>query len=148
MKGKAAIVQDAEAYQHLLDIAARADPEEGIRQGRGDAKQGKVRPARQVLRTLKPEMAYLVYLTARTERDLAQPFGEIDAKHSEAALKWNRGLKQAILSLEAQGPLPAQSYSERQSWTIVEFMETSLFLKLNFRTPLLQPHWRSDWYNC
>lgn len=34
VKGKAAaIVQDAEAYQRLLDVAARADAEEGIRQG-------------------------------------------------------------------------------------------------------------------
>jgi prevent-host-death family protein len=48
VKGKAAaVVQDAEAYQHLLDIAARADPEEGIRQGLDDAKKGKVRPARE-----------------------------------------------------------------------------------------------------
>ena len=48
VKGKAAaVVQDAEAYQHLLDIAARANPEEGIRQGLEDAKQGKVRPARE-----------------------------------------------------------------------------------------------------
>ena len=42
VKGKAAaIVQDAEAYQHLLDIAARADVLEGIRQGLEEAKQGK-----------------------------------------------------------------------------------------------------------
>ena len=35
VKGKAeAIVQDAGAYQRLLDIAARADAREGIRQGR------------------------------------------------------------------------------------------------------------------
>src|SRR5438132_12869389 len=48
VKGKAAaIVQDAEAYQLLLDIAARADANEGIRQGLEDAKQGKIRPARQ-----------------------------------------------------------------------------------------------------
>jgi prevent-host-death family protein len=47
VKGKAAaVVQDAEAYQRLLDIAARADVEEGIRQGLMDAKQGKVRSAR------------------------------------------------------------------------------------------------------
>ena len=46
VRGKAAaVVQDAEAYQRLLDIAARADPEEGIRQGLEDARQGKVRPA-------------------------------------------------------------------------------------------------------
>ena len=48
VKGKAAaIVQDAEAYQRLLDIAARADAEEGIRQGLEDSKQGKVRSARE-----------------------------------------------------------------------------------------------------
>ena len=48
VKGKAAaVVQDAEAYQHLLDMADRADPREGIRQGLADAKQGKVRPARE-----------------------------------------------------------------------------------------------------
>jgi prevent-host-death family protein len=44
VRGKAAaIVQDAEAYQHLLDIAARADVLEGIRQGLEEAKQGKGR---------------------------------------------------------------------------------------------------------
>jgi len=48
VKGKAAaIVQDAEAYQRLLDIAARADAEEGIRQGLESAKKGKPRPARE-----------------------------------------------------------------------------------------------------
>jgi len=48
VKGKAAaVVQDAEAYQRLLDIAAQADAEEGIRQGLEDAKEGRVRPARE-----------------------------------------------------------------------------------------------------
>jgi prevent-host-death family protein len=48
VKGKAAaIVQDAQAYQRLLDIAARADAEEGIRQGLEDIREGKVRPARE-----------------------------------------------------------------------------------------------------
>jgi prevent-host-death family protein len=48
VNGKAAaVVQDAEAYQRLLDIAARADAEEGIRQGLEDARKGKARPARQ-----------------------------------------------------------------------------------------------------
>lgn len=48
VKGKAAaVVQDAEAYQHLLDIAAHVDAEEGIRQGLEDAKKGKVRPTRE-----------------------------------------------------------------------------------------------------
>ena len=40
VKGKAeAVVQDAEAYQRLLDIAALADAREGIRQGMGQALQ-------------------------------------------------------------------------------------------------------------
>ena len=49
VKGKAAaIVQDAEAYQRLLDIAARADSEEGIRQGLDDVAHGRTRPAKDV----------------------------------------------------------------------------------------------------
>jgi prevent-host-death family protein len=48
VKGKAAaVVQDAEAYQHLLDMAARALASEGIRQGLRDAGRGKLRPARE-----------------------------------------------------------------------------------------------------
>lgn len=43
----AAVVQDAEACQRLLDIAAQMDVEEGIRQGLEDAKKGKVRRARE-----------------------------------------------------------------------------------------------------
>jgi prevent-host-death family protein len=48
VKGRAAaIVQDAEAYQRLLDIAAQANAEEGIRQGLDDAKKGRIRPAQE-----------------------------------------------------------------------------------------------------
>jgi prevent-host-death family protein len=48
VKGKAAaIVQDAEAYQRLLDIAARADAQEGIRQGLDDVAHGRTRPVRE-----------------------------------------------------------------------------------------------------
>ena len=47
-------------------------------------------------------MAYLVSITSRAGRDLAQLYGEINADHSEAALKWYLGLKEAILSLEVQ----------------------------------------------
>ena len=47
VNGKAAaVVQDAAAYQRLLDIAARADAEEGIRQGLDDVAHGRTRPAR------------------------------------------------------------------------------------------------------
>lgn len=46
VKGKAAaIVQDAGAYQRLLNIAARADANEGIRQGLEEARLGKGRSA-------------------------------------------------------------------------------------------------------
>ena len=46
VKGKAAaIVQDPEAYQRLLDIVALADASEGSRQGLEQAKQGKGRDA-------------------------------------------------------------------------------------------------------
>jgi PHD/YefM family antitoxin component YafN of YafNO toxin-antitoxin module len=44
-----AVVQDAEAYQRLLDIAAQANEKEGIRQGLEDVKKGRVRPARKAL---------------------------------------------------------------------------------------------------
>ena len=49
VKGKAAaIVQDAAAYQRLLDIAASADSEEGTRQGLDDVAHGRTRPAKEV----------------------------------------------------------------------------------------------------
>jgi len=48
VNGKAeAIVQDAEAYQRLLDIAARADVYEALRQGLDDIAEGRTRPARE-----------------------------------------------------------------------------------------------------
>jgi len=54
VKGKAqAIVQDAEAYQRLLDIAARAEATEGIRQGLEEARGGKGRPAREFFAEFK-----------------------------------------------------------------------------------------------
>ena len=49
VKGKAeAVVQDAAAYQHLLNLAARADVHEAIRQGLDDVAQGRTRPVRDV----------------------------------------------------------------------------------------------------
>jgi prevent-host-death family protein len=49
VNGKAAaVVQDAEAYQRLLDMAARADAVEGIRQGLDDLARGRTHPAREV----------------------------------------------------------------------------------------------------
>jgi prevent-host-death family protein len=49
VNGKAAaVVQDAEAYQRLLDIAAHADAEEGVRQGLDDVEHGRTQPAKEV----------------------------------------------------------------------------------------------------
>jgi prevent-host-death family protein len=43
-----AVVQDAAAYQRLLDIAAHADEEEAIRQGLEDMSEGRTRPLKEV----------------------------------------------------------------------------------------------------
>jgi prevent-host-death family protein len=56
VRGKAAaVVQDAQAYQHLLDIAAQADAAEGIRQGLEDVKKGRVRPAKEFFAEFEAE---------------------------------------------------------------------------------------------
>ncbi|MGA8761779.1 MAG: type II toxin-antitoxin system prevent-host-death family antitoxin [Candidatus Sulfotelmatobacter sp.] len=56
VKGKAAaVVQDAQAYQRLLDIAAGADAAEGVRQGMGDARKGRGRPAREFFAEFEAE---------------------------------------------------------------------------------------------
>lgn len=41
------IVQNAEAYQRLLDITAAVDADEGIRQGLDDVARGRTRTARE-----------------------------------------------------------------------------------------------------
>ena len=43
------VVQDAKSYQRLLDIAAKADVREAIRQGLDDLDHGRTRPAREFL---------------------------------------------------------------------------------------------------
>ena len=54
VRGKAqAVVQDAEAYQRLLDTAARADVYEAIRQGLDDVARGRTRPARDVFNDIR-----------------------------------------------------------------------------------------------
>ncbi len=56
VNGKAAaVVQDAEAYQRLLDLAAEANAAEGIRQGLDDIVHGRTRPTREVLDEIRAE---------------------------------------------------------------------------------------------
>ena len=45
-------------------------------------------------------MAYLVRISVRAEVDLAAIYGQIDAEHSDAALKWFRNLQAAISTLQ------------------------------------------------
>ncbi len=56
VNGKAEIVvQDAVAYQRLVEFAERAEREEAvaaIREGLADAEAGRIKPARKALRTL------------------------------------------------------------------------------------------------
>jgi plasmid stabilization system protein ParE len=54
------------------------------------------------LTSLKPRIAYLVNITPRAERDFARLYQQINAEESDAALKWYRGLKEAVLSLDDQ----------------------------------------------
>ncbi len=44
-----AVLQDAATYHRLMDIVARADAREGIRQGMDDLARGQHRPAREAL---------------------------------------------------------------------------------------------------
>jgi len=56
VNGKAAaVVQDAEAYQHLLDLAAEASAIEAIRQGLEDLANGRTRSAQEVFNELRAE---------------------------------------------------------------------------------------------
>jgi predicted transcriptional regulator len=45
--------KEEEARQRLLDLAAQADESEGIRQGLEDMKNGRTRPAREVLEAFR-----------------------------------------------------------------------------------------------
>lgn len=54
------------------------------------------------MRALKLSVASLVNRTARAESDFALLDVQIDAEDSDAALKWYRGFKEAVLSLEKQ----------------------------------------------
>jgi plasmid stabilization system protein ParE len=60
-------------------------------------------------------MAYLIKITPRAERDLAHLYEDINVEHSDAALQWYSGLKQANLftSTMARG-----KRSKRMLWGI------------------------------
>jgi hypothetical protein len=104
VNGKAAaIVQDVEAYQRLLDIAARADAEESIRQGIEDVAKGRTRPAKAVFDELAANMAYLVEFSAHAARDLEVLYVEKHVVELQSAARWYNGLEEAVHAL---GQLP------------------------------------------
>jgi PHD/YefM family antitoxin component YafN of YafNO toxin-antitoxin module len=58
INGKAAlVVQDAESYQKLLDLAEEAKVLEGIRQGLEDMRAGRGRPAAEVFADIRRDLA-------------------------------------------------------------------------------------------
>jgi prevent-host-death family protein len=58
VNGKAAaVVQDAEAYQRLLDIAAPASVDEAIRQALEDVERGRTKPATEVFELVRRKHA-------------------------------------------------------------------------------------------
>ena len=58
VNGKAAaVLQDAEAYQHLLDLAGEASAAEGIRQGLEDMRNGRIRSAGVVFDEIRADYA-------------------------------------------------------------------------------------------
>jgi prevent-host-death family protein len=50
-----AVVQDAAAYQRLLDLAPKADVNEAIRQGLEDLREGRTRSANEVFEKMQPK---------------------------------------------------------------------------------------------
>jgi len=49
------VIQEASAYQRLLDIAADADADEDLRQSLADIAEGRTRPAREAFAELREE---------------------------------------------------------------------------------------------
>jgi hypothetical protein len=100
VKGKAeAALKDAESYQRLLDIAARADTREAIRQGFEDVAEGRTRPRVKRSKSFAGDMAYRVEPTNRARRDLGDLYLRIHAEDSPAAARWFNGLRRRSIAL-------------------------------------------------
>ena len=130
VKGKAAaIVQDAEAYQRLLDIAALADSEEGIRQGSMTWPTGAPAPPKRYLATSVANMAYHVEFADRAVRDIEALYVEKNAAEAPAASRWYNGLEEAVSALEAfplrRPAAPGSSEDETQTAAPALRQETS-----------------------
>ena len=114
VNGKAEIViQDAQAYQKLVEAAAKADREEtvaAIRTGLADVETKRTKPARAALMTLARSTAYLpridsvkyyVHITLKAESDVAVVLERLIREASPAvAAKWFSQLMECIDTLE------------------------------------------------
>jgi hypothetical protein len=121
VKGQAAaIVQDGEAHQRLLDVAVSADAEEGIRQELDGVAHG--RTCRQVryLTRFAANMTYLVEPAARAVRDLGTLRVEKNAAESHTAARWYNGLERCICahSVSPSLPVPLSALSRDASTRI------------------------------
>lgn len=56
----AAVVQDAEAHQRLLDSGACVDAAEGVRQGTEDVRKGKIRSAEEFFKEFEARQGFRV----------------------------------------------------------------------------------------
>jgi plasmid stabilization system protein ParE/PHD/YefM family antitoxin component YafN of YafNO toxin-antitoxin module len=99
INGKAElVVQDAEAYQALLD---RVEAIEGIQRGLADVKAGRTKPARQVCSLgSAASMAYRVEIARNAVGDLEELYLWMVARAPQQGTKWFNGLEQAVLSLD------------------------------------------------
>ena len=61
VKKKAKAVEETEANWRRQDLAAQADAGEGIRQGLEDAKNGRIRPARQFFEEFELSMKHHIH---------------------------------------------------------------------------------------
>ena len=96
-------MQDAEANQLLLDIAAQANASEGIRQGLEDGKKGRARQARSPGNAAARPCHTSLGLPSAL-RDLEATYEFIEADSSESAAAWFNKLPEAVYSLQ-QYPL-------------------------------------------
>ena len=67
---------EAVADQSELDISARADAKEGIRQGMEDVTNGRTRPVEEFFREFEAKHALVVKSRKRSKTTLAPPGGE------------------------------------------------------------------------
>ena len=92
-----AVVQDAAAYQRLLDIAAEADVNEAIRQGLEDLREGRTRPMNEVFEEMRQQTWHTALMSRRAPRKTwTIIYHYIQAEQSGQAAIWFNGLHESL----------------------------------------------------